>query len=38
MFEKILIANRGVRAQRGLAKWPGTRSVQQAMSRGGRHV
>ncbi|CAM5780444.1 hypothetical protein OPEN69S_00568 [Ottowia pentelensis] len=38
MFTKILIANRGVRAQRGLAKLPGTRSVRQAMSRGGRHV
>ena len=38
MFTKILIANRGVRAQRGLAKSRGARSVQQAMSRGGRHV
>ncbi|WHZ13123.1 MAG: hypothetical protein OJF60_003564 [Burkholderiaceae bacterium] len=38
MFTKILIANRGVRAQRGLAKLRGTRGVQQAMSRGGHHV
>jgi len=38
VFTKILIANRGVRAQRGLDKLHGTRSVQQAMSRGGRHV
>jgi hypothetical protein len=38
LFKKILIANRGVRAQRGLAKLPGTRSVHQAMSHGGHHV
>jgi|GEM_PF-2320795 len=38
MFKKILIANRGVRAQHGLAKLHGARSAQQAMSHGARHV
>jgi len=33
-MHKVLIANRGVRAQHGLAKSQGTRSVQQATSHG----